>query len=41
MNDTYKSRNRWRNILSIIMIGSGCIAFVIACVSAMIISSRE
>lgn len=41
MNDTYKSRNRWRNILGIITITLGCTAFVMSCICAMVISGKE
>ena len=41
MNDTYRSRNRWRNIVCIIMIAAGCVSFILSCVAAMVISSKD
>ena len=41
MNDTYRSRNRWRSIVSIILIAAGCVSFVLSCVTAMVISSKD
>ena len=41
MNETYKSRNRWRSIVSIILVAAGCVGFILSCVSAMVITSKE
>ena len=41
MQDAFKSRNRWRAILSIIMVSAGCAAFVMSCVAAMVLTAKE
>lgn len=33
-----KSMIRWRSIVSIVMIGAGCVCFVLSCVASMVLS---
>ena len=41
MQDAFRSRNRWRSILSIIMVSAGCIAFIMSCVAAMVLTAKD
>lgn len=36
-----KTQTLWRNIMGIVMVGAGCACFVLSCVSAMVLSSRD
>ena len=33
-----RSAIRWRSIVSIVMVGAGCICFILSCVASMVLS---